>query len=404
MQIARGLAAAHDRGIVHRDLKPENLFLVGDGQVKILDFGLARQAGPASGTGATETIAATDPGTVMGTLGYMAPEQARGQTLDGRADLFSLGAVLYEMVTGERAFVRATAADTMSAILREDPPDISGTRADIPPAFDRIIRHCLEKEPDERFQTARDVAFALSSLSGSAPSGSGATPESSLPSQGRRPAASPFTSVPFIAVSLVAIVGLAGWIWSATRTPSANDPITVRFALSTAPAQELTTAVGMNLALSPDGNTLVYATADSDGVTHLYRRTIDDLRQTMIAGTERAASPFFSYDGREVGFIVGNQLMKIPAAGGTASVLAEIERLGGVSFRGASWGPNGVIVSAASNLALVPSQGGEPGPWLRVTPSAVSGPWCCPAATPCCIRHSRLPTVRWVPSICAAEP
>ena len=166
IQIARGLAAAHSRGIVHRDLKPENVFLLDDGQVKILDFGLARPGAAAGGT--AETVAAvTDPGTVMGTVGYMAPEQVRGQVVDARADLFSLGAVFYEMLAGKPAFKRDTAADTMSAILNQDPPDLGATRTDFTPALDRILRHSLEKNVNERFQTARDVAFALEALSGS---------------------------------------------------------------------------------------------------------------------------------------------------------------------------------------------------------------------------------------------
>ena len=184
MLVARGLAAAHDKGLVHRDLKPENIFLLRDGQVKILDFGLARttpaaQRPPAEATREATMLSPvmTEPGTVMGTVGYMAPEQVRGLAVDGRSDLFALGAVLYEMVSGHRAFERDTAADTMTAILKEDPPDFGGTRGDIPPALDRIIRHCLEKQAVERFQSARDVAFALESLSGSPTSGatSGAT-------------------------------------------------------------------------------------------------------------------------------------------------------------------------------------------------------------------------------------
>jgi hypothetical protein len=183
IQIARGLAAAHDKGLVHRDLKPENVFLTKDGQVKILDFGLARQM--PTNTGATETIAAvTDPGTVMGTVGYMAPEQIRGLAIDGRTDLFALGAVLYEMLAGRRAFAGATPADTMIAIVKEDPPDLAAARTDLPPAIDRIVRHSLEKNPHERFQSARDVAFALEALSGS---GAAKTPvPAELPSQPRR--------------------------------------------------------------------------------------------------------------------------------------------------------------------------------------------------------------------------
>jgi len=164
VQIARGLAAAHARGIIHRDLKPGNVFLLTSGQVKILDFGLARAM--TTGTGFTETGVVTDPGAVMGTVGYMAPEQVRGQAVDARTDLFALGAVTFEVVSGQRAFKRATAAETMTAILNDDPPDLSTIRTDLPATLDRIVRHCLEKNPAERFQTALDVAFALEALSG----------------------------------------------------------------------------------------------------------------------------------------------------------------------------------------------------------------------------------------------
>ena len=167
VQVARGLAAAHAKGLVHRDLKPENVFLVADGQVKILDFGLAKAADPGdSAATTTHAPAMTDPGAVLGTVGYMAPEQVRGHATDARTDLFALGAVLYEMLTGQRAFRRDTAAETMTAILREEPPDLPHPQAAQSPALDRIIRHCLEKNPAERFQSARDVAFALEALSG----------------------------------------------------------------------------------------------------------------------------------------------------------------------------------------------------------------------------------------------
>ena len=169
LQIAHGLAAAHEKGIIHRDLKPENLFLTKDGRVKILDFGLAKltQTRTRRSTRSLPTMThATEAGVVMGTAGYMSPEQVRGIAVDARSDIFSFGAILYEMISGKRAFHRDTAADTMSAILKEDPADLSETNRNVSPALERIVQHCLEKNPEQRFHSASDIAFDLEHLSG----------------------------------------------------------------------------------------------------------------------------------------------------------------------------------------------------------------------------------------------
>ena len=206
IQAAKGLAAAHEKGIVHRDLKPENLFITNDGRVKILDFGLAKltQADGAAGPQTnlpTATGGGTEPGVVMGTLGYMSPEQVKGKSADARSDIFSFGAILYEMLSGSRAFHRETAAETMSAILREEPPDLSATNKSVQPGLERVVRHCLEKSPAERFHSAHDLAFDLEAISGtSATSAAMAAAKTGGVRLGR---------VPFLAAALVALATLA---------------------------------------------------------------------------------------------------------------------------------------------------------------------------------------------------
>src|SRR5262247_1538228 len=168
LQIAKGLSAAHGKGVVHRDLKPENVFVTRDGHVKILDFGLAKRVDEAKAddqTSAPTGSGHTAPGTVMGTVGYMSPEQVRGLPVDQRSDIFSFGAILYELLSGKKAFKRDTASDTIAAVLKEEPPELTQTGRNISPSLDHIVRHCLEKDRENRFQSAKDVAFALSEAS-----------------------------------------------------------------------------------------------------------------------------------------------------------------------------------------------------------------------------------------------
>jgi eukaryotic-like serine/threonine-protein kinase len=324
IQMAQGLAAAHEKGVVHRDLKPENLWITTDGRLKILDFGLARvrsttapsSENPTQSVG--EMPAATDPGTVLGTVGYMSPEQVRGLVADARSDIFSFGVVLYEMLSGSKAFARDTAAETMTAILKEDPPEFEASGRPLSPGLQRVVHHCLEKDPAHRFRDAHDLAFALENVLGS--SGAGGTP--ALPAAPHRPNR---WVLAFLLVGVAVLGALAGWL---ARRPQPEPTWT-----------QLTFRRGeiYSARFTPDGQSVVYSATWDDKPSDLFLARLDGTA-TRSLGLPKAG--IMAVDGR-----------------GDLLVLLKDEKISGMG-----------------TLAVVPLEGGTPRELLARVKSADFGP------------------------------
>ncbi|MEO8436146.1 MAG: protein kinase [Pyrinomonadaceae bacterium] len=359
-QIASGLAAAHAKGIVHRDLKPDNLFITREGRVKILDFGIAKLIQPrdasVSDTELPTRILNTQPGMVMGTVGYMSPEQVKGLKVDHRSDIFSLGVILYEMLSGKRAFHCQSAIETLNAILKEDPPELSQFNGHVNASLERVVKHCLEKSAEHRFQSATDVAFSLEALSGLSSSLQLATASVPTPERPQNYARLAWVVAGVCLLGLLAALPLA---IAYLRRPAVDERV---LKVSLLPPEKVSMAGTLpGIALSPDGRRLAFI-ASLEGRDTLFVRSLDSLSAQALPGTEGAAgnsAPFWSPDSRFIGFSAGGKLKKIDASGGPPQTVCD------AASRGGTWNRDGVIIfgsGASGPLFRVSAAGGEPSP------------------------------------------
>jgi Tol biopolymer transport system component len=353
IEVADALDRAHRAGIVHRDLKPGNVMLTRSG-AKLLDFGLAK-SGRLEGSFATaETRSITHAGTLVGTLQYMAPEQLEGKAVDHRADIFALGALIYEMTTGRRAFDGANQVSVIGAILHTEPPPISTLQPLASPALDHVVRRCLAKNPEDRWQSARDVRLELED-----PVGHVEAPAATKPTRAWPWAAG------VLALALVAAMAGAFALWQ--RPPDTRPTVRAMIPPPSEARFTFSGDFGGPAVISPDGRTLAFVASHLSGSRQLYVRRLDALEATPLAGTEGATFPFWSPDARSVGFFAEGKLKRVEVEGGAVLTLCDA-----ASGRGGTWSRDGRILftpSVRDGLYLVAATGGEPSEVTRLDPA-----------------------------------